>query len=68
MSTRGSEWRKWDVHVHTSASIVHDYAKGSYAEVWDRYFVELEKMLSLSPRITLLYIRLINYNLNHKDN
>lgn len=46
MINNGSEWRKWDLHVHTPASIVHDYAKGSYEEVWDRYFYELENLPS----------------------
>ncbi len=46
MINNGSEWRKWDLHVHTPDSIVHDYTKGSYEEVWDRYFYELENLPS----------------------
>ena len=46
MLNRGSEWRKWDLHVHTPASIVHDYKKGEFEEVWERYFHELENLPS----------------------
>lgn len=42
----GSKWRKWDLHVHTPCSIVHDYKKGDYEDVWKRYFDELEKLPS----------------------
>jgi len=43
---KGSEWRKWDLHVHTPDSIVHGYKKDTYGEVWDRYFHELENLPS----------------------
>ncbi len=39
-------WRKWDLHVHTPSSIVHDYKKSSYRDVWERYFAELENLPS----------------------
>ena len=35
---RGSEWRKWDLHVHTPASFVHGFSN------WDEYINELEKV------------------------
>jgi len=46
MINNGSEWRKWDLHVHTPESIAHDYKKGEFKEVWDRYFHELENLPS----------------------
>ena len=46
MINNGSEWRKWDLHVHTPASIVHDYKKDTYDDVWERYFNELENLPS----------------------
>lgn len=44
MINRGSEWKKWDLHVHTPASIVHDYKKGNEEDIWSRYFKELEEL------------------------
>lgn len=36
---RGSEWRKWDLHVHTPASIL----KNDFGDDWDNYVVTLFK-------------------------
>jgi ABC-type lipoprotein export system ATPase subunit len=38
---RGSEWRKWDLQVHTPASLVHSY---SGTTPWDRFVQELEQL------------------------
>lgn len=35
---KGSEWRKWDLHVHTPASFEHGYP------VWNEFIDELEKI------------------------
>jgi len=43
-NNRGSEWRKWDLHVHTPASIIQEYKKGDETDVWARYFKELESL------------------------
>ena len=40
---RGSEWRKWDLHVHTPCSIVENYG-GDTEEAWGRILVDLEKL------------------------
>lgn len=37
----GSEWRKWDLHVHTPASIVQHYGDGN-DENWEKYIKDLE--------------------------
>ena len=33
---RGSEWRKWDLHIHTPASIVQHYGEDN-EETWEKY-------------------------------
>ncbi|MHB1647053.1 MAG: TrlF family AAA-like ATPase [bacterium] len=43
--SRGSEWRKWDLHVHTPASIVNDYG-GDTADIWEKFISDLENLNS----------------------
>ena len=38
---RGSTWRKWDLHVHTPASLVHSYGGG---DCWSQYLAALEEL------------------------
>ncbi len=40
--SRGAEWRKWDLHVHTPASIKHRYT--GETDPWDRFLTELERL------------------------
>lgn len=40
---RGSEWSKWDLHVHTPCSIVQEYG-GNTKEVWDKFITDLESL------------------------
>ena len=42
---RGSVWRKWDLHVHTPASIYHNYP-GTDAEAWASFITDLEALPS----------------------
>ena len=51
---RGSEWRKWDLHVHTPATLCSDYG-GNNEEIWKKYFEELER-LSTEKNIKVLGI------------
>lgn len=44
-SLRGSEWRKWDLHVHTPKSIVQEYG-GDTDEAWEAYITALEALPS----------------------
>jgi hypothetical protein len=44
-STRGSLWKKWDLHVHTPMSLVQQYG-GDTDEVWDKFLLELEHLPS----------------------
>ena len=39
--TRGSEWRKWDLHVHTPASVLNN----GFGSNWDTYVTTLFKTL-----------------------
>lgn len=40
---RGSEWRKWDLHVHTPCSVLNNQFEGStQEEKWERYLRRLE--------------------------
>jgi ABC-type lipoprotein export system ATPase subunit len=38
----GSQWRKWDLHVHTPMSLVQNY--GDPATAWSRYLDDIEKL------------------------
>lgn len=38
----GSQWRKWDLHVHTPDSIVEHYTDTSKEMAWERFISELE--------------------------
>lgn len=40
--SRGSLWRRWDLHVHTPASIYHNYGSGD--DVWERFVSALEQL------------------------
>ncbi len=42
--TRGSEWRKWDLHVHTPCSIVSSFGDPGQEATWTAYFEDLEKL------------------------
>lgn len=39
----GSIWRKWDLHVHTPASVVQGYG-GDSDEAWERFIADLEAL------------------------
>jgi len=39
----GSEWSKWDLHVHTPLSLINDYGGDSDA-IWEKFIDDLEKL------------------------
>jgi len=39
----GSKWNKWDLHIHTPASIVQNYGEEN-DEIWDRFINDLEAL------------------------
>lgn len=41
---RGSKWRKWDLHVHTPASLVHSFKTKDGEDVWETYIKDLENL------------------------
>ena len=41
--TRGSEWRKWDLHIHTPLSICQEYG-GDKEDVWEKFIASLEQL------------------------
>ena len=49
---RGSEWSKWDLHVHTPLSIVQEFG-GDTDVAWDAY---IAKIAALPPEIKVLGI------------
>ena len=48
----GSEWNKWDLHIHTPLSIVQHYGNNT-EEVWERYIKDIE---NLPPEFKVLGI------------
>ncbi len=41
----GSQWRKWDLHIHTPSSALNNQFRGStLEEKWDAYLARLEKI------------------------
>ena len=40
----GSNWNKWDLHVHTPDSIVNDYKFVELEKKWDEYIDALENL------------------------
>lgn len=49
---RGSVWRKWDLHVHTPASLVHNYSCDG-SDIWDKY---IKALGNLPPEFKVLGI------------
>lgn len=46
---KGSEWRKWDMHLHCPTSIFNNqFAADSEEEKWDRYCSKLEEVTEIS--------------------
>ncbi|MDZ4283916.1 MAG: ABC transporter [Hydrogenophaga sp.] len=39
----GSTWKKWDLHVHTPSSVVHNYP-GNEDEAWEAFLADLEAL------------------------
>ncbi len=43
---KGSEWRKWDLHVHTPYSIIQHYGNHDEDETWNKFITDLENLPS----------------------
>jgi ABC-type lipoprotein export system ATPase subunit len=46
INTAGSTWKKWDLHVHSPASLVHGYDGANNEERWENFLSDLEKLPS----------------------
>ncbi|MHA2232399.1 MAG: TrlF family ATPase, partial [Candidatus Hodarchaeales archaeon] len=77
MTTRGSGWRKWDLHVHTPASFQHSFKMPSgeplqltEEERWDYYIEKLEEIQDIVVIGITDYFSLDGYNkvLEYKKN
>lgn len=40
----GSTWKKWDLHVHTPSSVVHNYPGASQDDAWEAFLQDLEAL------------------------
>ncbi|MBK9386037.1 MAG: AAA family ATPase [Planctomycetes bacterium] len=40
----GSTWKKWDLHVHTPSSLVHNYPGSNQEERWEAFLTDLEAL------------------------
>lgn len=40
----GSTWKKWDLHVHTPSSIVHNYPGANQNDAWEAFLQDLETL------------------------
>lgn len=41
--SRGAEWRKWDLHVHTPLSVYQKFGQND-EETWEKYIADLEQL------------------------
>jgi len=41
---KGSEWRKWDLHVHTPFSLVQGFTGNTIEEKWENFIQDLEAL------------------------
>ncbi|MBZ4644240.1 MAG: ATPase involved in repair [Deferribacteraceae bacterium] len=41
---KGSEWRKWDLHVHTPYSIINHYKGSNDDDKWENFIKDLENL------------------------
>lgn len=44
LNPNGSLWRKWDLHVHTPASIENQYEGSNEEEKWQRFMGDIENL------------------------
>jgi hypothetical protein len=40
---KGSNWRKWDLHIHTPASLKQGYG-GNTEEAWEKFLTDIERL------------------------
>ncbi|MGL4993303.1 MAG: TrlF family AAA-like ATPase [Bacteroidales bacterium] len=57
---RGSEWRKWDLHIHTPETAKNNNF-GNNADVWEKYIVALENNTDIAVLGITDYFSIDNY-------
>jgi predicted metal-dependent phosphoesterase TrpH len=65
---RGSEWRKWDLHLHTPETAKNNQF-GSGEDVWQQYIAKLETLdidvLGITDYFSIRnYLKVIDYQNN----
>lgn len=46
---RGSEWRKWDLHIHSPATVLNNqFEGGTVDEKWEKYLIKLESICDVA--------------------
>lgn len=61
-SKKGSNWRKWDLHIHSPASILHEKFEGeSTEEKWAKYINKIESMNDVAVLGITDYLSLDGY-------
>ena len=74
---RGSQWRKWDLHVHTPESFQHEFrfesedeARHYGGDIWEKYITELENLGDISVLGITDYFTIAGYKkiLGYKQN
>jgi len=74
---RGSQWRKWDLHVHTPESFQHDFrflsedeANFYGGDIWEKYIAELKNLEDISVLGITDYFTIEGYKkiLEYKQN
>ncbi len=41
---KGSEWRKWDLHVHTPFSLIQHFSGTDIEDKWEKFITDLESL------------------------
>lgn len=41
---QGSNWRKWDLHIHSPASHIQHYGSHNSKETWEKFILDLEDL------------------------
>lgn len=60
---RGSEWRKWDLHIHSPSTILNNEFEGADdSEKWNRYVEKLESLSNTAVLGVTDYFDISGYN------
>ena len=76
MFEKGSEWRRWDLHVHTPETKKNDNYKGkTIEEKWENFYTAINEYVNESnesKKVTVIgitdYFSIENYKKILKDN